>query len=109
MKATVAIASLVGIILLAGVPMSATSECTPAPAIPCECINPFQNTTGQAYKGDPDILCGESGPGICYVENNCACSDQAPTASVARKQSALACQVHTGGVLQSLPSQTKLD
>ena len=47
----------------------------------CECINPFQGTIN-AYRGDPDTLCG--GPGFCYVACNNACSDQMQTARAAR-------------------------
>ena len=47
----------------------------------CECINPFQGTIN-AYRGDPDSLCG--GPGFCYVACNDACRDQKQTASAAR-------------------------
>lgn len=112
MKATVTIASLVGIILLAGVPMYDTAACIgdAGTGLFCECINPFENLGGQAFRGDPDNLCGSDGPGICYVEDNCACDDQRATASRHRKQSALACQSHPGSdpavvpnILQKLP------
>merc|ERR1712038_155580 len=95
MKATVATA-FIGIFLLAGFPNTFAlpwgSSASPAPL--CDCINPFQGTN-QAYRGDPDSLCGSGGPGFCYVACNGACRDQKQTASASRCQSTLACDVQS--------------
>merc|ERR1712038_267685 len=103
MKATIA-AALIGIFLLAGVPdifakpgYGWDPAPAPNPARLCDCINPFQGTIN-AYRGDPDSLCAEGGPGWCYVDCNGACRDQQQTASAYRCQSDLACCVHRGGV-----------
>merc|ERR1712038_1873716 len=97
MKATIA-AALIGISLLAGVSdiFALPWGYDPAPPAPllCDCINPFHGTN-QAYRGDPDSLCGSGGPGFCYVACNGACRDQEQTASNARCQSILACDVQS--------------
>merc|ERR1712010_91824 len=49
----------------------------------CECINPFYGKPN-AYRGDPDTLCGPQGPGVCYVDCNADCRDIQPTASASR-------------------------
>merc|ERR1712055_113293 len=68
------------------------------PAPLCECINPFLGTKNH-YRGDPEALCSDFGPGFCYVECSRACSDEKPTASRGRCQSTLACAVHHGDIL----------
>merc|ERR1712038_565370 len=100
-KATIA-AALIGIFLLAGVSdifakpgYGWDPAPVPDPAPLCDCINPFQGTIN-AYRGDPDSLCYTGGPGWCYVACNGACRDQEQTASAARCQSDLACDVHRG-------------
>merc|ERR1712038_146404 len=108
MKATIT-AALIGIFLLAGVPdifakpgYGWDPAPDPDPAPLCECINPHKGTTN-AYRGNPDALCGPGGPGYCYVDCNGACCDQQPTASPYRCQSTAACDVHNGGPGGSLP------
>merc|ERR1712037_333610 len=49
----------------------------------CKCINPFHGKPN-AYRGDPDTLCGPQGPGVCYVDCNADCRDIQPTASASR-------------------------
>jgi len=56
----------------------------------CECINPFVGTRN-AYRGNPESLCGSGGPGFCYVPCNADCSDIQPTSSASRCQSVKAC------------------
>jgi len=58
----------------------------------CECINPFVGTRN-AYRGNPESLCGSGGPGFCYVPCNADCSDIQLTSSASRCQSANACDV----------------
>merc|ERR1712203_294600 len=65
----------------------------------CECINPFEGTT-KHYRGDPESLCSNFGPGFCYVACNGECRDEKPTASWRRCQSSLACKVYTGQFLE---------
>merc|ERR1712233_99602 len=72
----------------------------------CECINPFQGTN-QHYRGDPEALCSDLGPGFCYVECNHACRDQKQTASRGRCQSTLACAVYRGEILEKVEPQKK--
>merc|ERR1711934_870280 len=67
----------------------------------CACTNPFI-CTANSWKGDPDTLCGSSGPGFCYVDCNADCSDIKPTASASRCQSANACAVERGTLLQGV-------
>jgi len=97
MKATIA-AALIGIFLLAGVSDIFAKPGWGSYAPPCECINPFTGTAN-AWKGNPDTLCGRGGPGFCYVDCNGACRDQQPTASPYRCQSEAACDVHCGDAL----------
>jgi len=68
----------------------------------CECINPFLGSRN-AYRGDPDNLCGSSGPGFCYVKCDSECTDLSPTASASRCQSSLACDVGSGEILYREP------
>merc|ERR1712055_127464 len=65
----------------------------------CECTNPFQGTRNH-YRGDPEALCSDFGPGFCYVDCNRACRDEKPTASRGRCQSTLACGVYHGDLLE---------
>merc|ERR1712112_211347 len=64
----------------------------------CECINPFLGTSN-AYRGDSDALCGENGPGFCYVPCDADCSDIQQTASLSRCQSVNACKFENGLLL----------
>merc|ERR1712037_480879 len=61
----------------------------------CECINPFHGKPN-AYRGDPDTLCGPQGPGVCYVDCNADCRDIEYTASASRCKSTLACDIIKG-------------
>merc|ERR1712210_65671 len=65
----------------------------------CECINPFHGKPN-AYRGDPDTLCGPQGPGVCYVDCNADCRDIQPTASASRCKSSLACDIIKGAEWQ---------
>merc|ERR1712223_9764 len=94
MKATIT-AALIGVFLLAGVSDTfakpgwvRSRRCTAevsAVSDPCECINPFTGTAN-AWKGNPDYLCANDGPGFCYVACNNTCRDQQPTADTNRCQ-----------------------
>merc|ERR1712029_47934 len=68
----------------------------------CECINPFSGTSN-GYRGNPDNLCGDDGPGQCYVPCDADCSDIQPAASSARCFSKFACGVWTGRILAYQP------
>merc|ERR1712037_977180 len=65
----------------------------------CQCINPFHGKPN-AYRGDPDTLCGPQGPGVCYVDCNADCRDIQPTASASRCKSSLACDIIKGAEWQ---------
>ena len=39
------------------------------------------------HRGEPETLCGSSGPGFCYVHCNADCQDAKPTASASRSLS----------------------
>merc|ERR1712038_782890 len=67
----------------------------------CECVDPFHGTRN-AFRGDSDNLCGDNGPGFCYVDCEADCRDIQPTASSSRCQSTEACKVEHGFRLLSV-------
>merc|ERR1711971_394992 len=64
----------------------------------CKCINPFIDSANE-WKGNPDQLCGSTGPGFCYVDCSADCSDLQRTASALRCQSTAACLVWSSTIL----------
>merc|ERR1712088_994012 len=93
------------VLVLAFVALATALPYGPGPRIGgdklCECVNPFHGTRN-AYRGDSDNLCGDNGPGFCYVDCEADCSDIQPTASSSRCQSRNACNVETGVQLASI-------
>ena len=63
------------------------------------------------FRGDPDNLCGSSGPGFCYVKCDSECTDLSPTASASRLPCSFHMIKHHIGALhftQPIPSIHKL-